>query len=251
MGGLSEAISGGIGGFLATGSPLGALGGAALGFSSAQGVEKTNRINQEQAKLNREFQSAQAQKQMDFQRTMSNTAHQRQIADLKRAGLNPILAAGGSGASSPGGAMASGSLPAPAGNATQAALDMGLQLANLKNVQANTAKTNAETALTKNQLPRSNVFNKLWSAAGSVYDKGKLVADWFGERMPTTAAEAAKLLDDYKWFITQTGAMNQIDGTGLKPGKPRKRSYQKTRRSGNAPGRKALVIDIPRPKHWR
>ncbi len=45
--------------------------------------------------------AASAQKQMDFQREMSNTAYQRAMADMRLAGLNPILAYKQGGATTP------------------------------------------------------------------------------------------------------------------------------------------------------
>lgn len=77
-------------------------------FSSAQQLASQS-FNAGQAELNRNFQAGQIQNQMDFQERMSNTSFQRGVADMKAAGINPLLAYSKGGASSPVGGSASGS----------------------------------------------------------------------------------------------------------------------------------------------
>lgn len=60
---------------------------------------------QQMIQQNNAWSAQQAQKQMEFQAEMSNSSHVREVADLKAAGLNPVLSAKLGGASTPSGAM--------------------------------------------------------------------------------------------------------------------------------------------------
>lgn len=66
------------------------------------------------------FNSTEAMKNRDWQEYMSNTAYQRAVEDMKKAGLNPILAFQNGGASTPGGSagtISGASMGAPSASA--------------------------------------------------------------------------------------------------------------------------------------
>lgn len=124
----------------------------------AQYYDFINSISQ----ANNEWSAEQAQKQMDFQERMSNTAHQREVADLQAAGLNPVLSAGGSGASTPNGAM--GDTDSSNTHAIAAIAQMALETASAAATAgmygAKAAET-AETAADKEYKTKYSLTNDL------------------------------------------------------------------------------------------
>lgn len=192
------------------GAILGAASQLAGGLINKSAQSSANRTNVNIMRETNEFNAKEAQLNRDFQVRQSNSAYQRAMQDMKKAGLNPMLAYSLGGASTPSGGQATasgttvqaetmGDALSQAFHSAQEARrlksELKLQDANLTNVKETTAKiasdkkkvdadrkkTELETKILKKEEPISSIKEKA----------GRLVED---KVLPVATNSAKKFL---------------------------------------------------------
>ncbi len=187
---------------------------------------------------NKENQAASA-KQMEFQERMSSTAYQRGMEDMKKAGLNPILAYSKGGASTPGGSTYQAqNIGQAAVQGSQQAILTANSAADLRLKQMDIAYLKS-LAVGKNPPPGPVGY----SNAGVNNTGGRLLNQLQQQMLPN--------INSAKTFKEDIQRVK--DDPNSSYNKFKRKSEQGTKsgasRTDKGPS-KPLRIYIPRPEHW-
>lgn len=163
---------------------------AATAGASVFGAHSANRASRESSR-----------EQMAFQERMSSTAHQRQMQDLQKAGLNPALSGKYGGASTPSGASYSAQnemagLPESVTTALSAArfkLEKAQTLSQIEMNAASAEKIRAETKLLEATKAKDIALQPVYDEAGNLI-KGSI------QSAKSAATHVSKTVQDPRFW---------------------------------------------------
>lgn len=149
--------------------------------------------------------------QMNWQTMMSNSAHQREVGDLKAAGLNPILSAtGGQGASTPAGSMATSQNEM--GGMAQAAKEMSIFNAQKDLLEAQAAKTRSdkeytdqETEIRAKDVPKAGILESMWQTGKQMFDKTMQAGEFTAKQVKERSQKLKELHEKNRNFDPESG----------------------------------------------
>lgn len=185
------------------GGAIGAAGSIVGGLFGSSGQKDANKTNMEIAR-----------QQMQFQERMSNTTWQRGVADMRKAGINPMLAVSQGGASAPTGATTSVQNEnegisrgiTSASNAASVMLtldnlkaqndkirsDTDLNRANVRLADANKNNVDAQTVLNLAKKNEASTKSNLWSIPNSFLNPVAPALNQAGSQAGKSTASSVK-----------------------------------------------------------
>lgn len=221
------------------------LGGVGSGLNSITGQTSAGKVNQAYAKelaaINQQYalQSAeQSQKYAQANMALQNqyevhaakNAHQWEVQDLRNAGINPILSAGGQGAqadtglinaSTGSGSAGAGSQGASSINILDSLTSAGKTMKEISNIAAQTENTGADTALKTAQTAGQITANKFISPEKKASINNQLANATLNSARATTEATQQAL--NKEKMLTENSIRGKNDADA---------SYQLTRSKG-------------------
>lgn len=144
------------------------------------------------------FNASEAEKQRAWETEMQNTAYQRQVADMRAAGINPALAMSNGQPATPSGASAQSVSPGASAFSMSDLMQMlmlplnkNILKAQAENIQADTDKKRAETEETQSKIEQLRLVNAYYpQVTEAQLDKYATEIGLTREQINKTALEA-------------------------------------------------------------